>query len=82
MKSYSIMIDAWAHILPPKYLEAFRKISPKGFYEGIPPMYDLEERFRVMDRFEGLVQVLTIDLALEDITSWRMRARSIAPLAM
>jgi uncharacterized protein len=59
----SVIIDAYAHISPPKYTEALKKSYP-GFYNAIlgsvPPLYDMEARFRIMDKYPGLVQVLTV----------------------
>ena len=58
-------IDIFAHIMPKKYSEAVAKVAPKSFYnqktiEATPTLYDLNHRFRIMDRFEGLMQVLSI----------------------
>ncbi len=58
-------IDVFPHILPPKYKDALYKSAPSGFYiqdviETLPTLYDLEHRFRIMDKFEGLLQVLTL----------------------
>ena len=58
-------IDIFSHILPMKYKEALYKTAPSGFYiqdviETLPTLYDLEHRFRIMDKFEGLMQVLTL----------------------
>ena len=58
-------IDAFQHILPVKYKEALYKIAPAGFYiqdviETLPTLFDLDHRFRIMDKFEGLMHVLTI----------------------
>lgn len=58
-------IDAFQHILPVKYKEALYKIAPSGFYiqdviETLPTLFDLDHRFRIMDKFEGLMHVLTI----------------------
>jgi len=56
-------IDAYSHISPPKYTEAIRKNYP-GFYNQIlghvPPLFDMEARFRVMDKFGQILQVLTV----------------------
>ncbi len=64
MKSpYSLIIDAYSHISPQKYTEAVRKVSPEVYGQilaNTPPLYDLDERFRIMDMFEDVVQVLTI----------------------
>lgn len=60
---YSLKIDAYSHISPPKYTEALRKAYP-AFYRQIlgntPPLFDLDERFRIMDMYEPIVQVLTV----------------------
>ena len=60
---YSLKIDAYSHISPPKYSDALRKGYP-GFYNQIlghtPPLFDVEERFRIMDMYPGIVQVLTV----------------------
>jgi predicted TIM-barrel fold metal-dependent hydrolase len=58
-------IDIFPHILPKKYKEALYKMAPSGFYiknviETLPTLYDLEHRFRIMDKYEGLMQVLTL----------------------
>ena len=62
-KPYPIKIDAYSHISPPKYTEAIRKDYP-GFYNQIlghvPPLFDMEARFRVMDEFGDIAQVLTV----------------------
>lgn len=61
--SYSLKVDAYAHISPPRYTEVLKKDYP-GFYNGIlskrRPLFDLEERFRTMDLFPDVVQVLTV----------------------
>jgi predicted TIM-barrel fold metal-dependent hydrolase len=58
-------IDIFPHILPPKYKETLYKIAASDFYikdviETLPTLFDLEHRFRIMDKFEGLMQVLTL----------------------
>ena len=59
---YPLKIDAYAHIAPQKYRETLAKLAPNHcayMLDPFPPLYDLEERFRIMDRYEGVVQVLT-----------------------
>jgi len=60
---HSIVIDAYAHISPPRYTETLRKNHP-GFYNQIlgncPPLFDMEHRFRIMDLYPEVVQVLTV----------------------
>jgi len=62
-KTYSIKIDAYSHISPPRYTEVLRKDHP-GFYNNMlgpaVPLYDMDQRFRIMDTYEGIKQVLTI----------------------
>ena len=57
-------IDIFAHILPPKYKEALNKKARYSFYieanNANPALSDLDIRFRVTDRYEELVQVLTL----------------------
>jgi predicted TIM-barrel fold metal-dependent hydrolase len=60
---YELKIDSYAHIVPPKYGEALHKVAPKMYEQQVlfcPPLYDLERRFRVMDKYEPLRQVLTL----------------------
>ncbi len=60
-----MMIDVWPHILPAKYIEALYKKLPPNSYarksaDAFPALADLDIRFRIMDKYEGLVQVLTL----------------------
>src|SRR4030042_3592395 len=60
---YPLKIDAYAHIVPPKYREALYKVAPEQHDQQIipsPPLYDLEARFRIMDKYEPIRQVLTL----------------------
>jgi predicted TIM-barrel fold metal-dependent hydrolase len=58
-------IDIFPHIFPVKYKEALLKELPPDSYwqksvTANPALYDMDSRFKIMDKFEGLVQVLTI----------------------
>jgi predicted TIM-barrel fold metal-dependent hydrolase len=60
-----MLIDINSHIIPAKYKVALYKVAPQGFYiqnviDSIPTLYNLEHRFKIMDKFEGLMQVLTL----------------------
>lgn len=60
---YRLKIDVYSHIVPPKYREVLRKVAPNEVESKIDPcpaLYDLEKRFRLMDKFEPLRQVLTL----------------------
>jgi aminocarboxymuconate-semialdehyde decarboxylase len=61
--AYPLKIDAYSHIIPPRYKEALRKIVPDEVGNKIDPhttLYDMDDRFAVMDKYEPLRQVLTI----------------------
>jgi len=58
-------IDIFNHIFPAKYFEKMRQVAPKGKdmlkrVQQIPAIVDLDERFRIMDRFDDYVQVITL----------------------
>ncbi len=58
-------IDIYPHIMPIKYKERLFKKAKKKFYQrdvadATPTLWNLNERFRIMDKYEGLRQVLTI----------------------
>lgn len=78
-------IDIFPHILPIKYKEALHKeIGSNPFrdiHNAIPTLFDLNYRFRVMDKFEGLMQVLTlVSPPLESVVSSK-KAPDLAKLA-
>ncbi len=56
-------LDIFNHIFPKPYYDLMMKIAP-GLEDmgkrvrGVPMLYDLDERFRVMDRFDDYQQVL------------------------
>lgn len=65
-------IDAWTHIHPERY---FAKLQTLGSASGrlkrwltVKSLFDLDERFRIMDRFPGYRQFLTPSLPpVEDL---------------
>ena len=78
-------IDIFAHILPAKYKEAIDKEMGPGHYQmvhaAMATMFDLDYRFRIMDKFEGLMHVLSIaGPPLEDIVDSK-KAVDLAKLA-
>jgi predicted TIM-barrel fold metal-dependent hydrolase len=58
-------LDVFTHICPPRYFERMQAVAP-GFKDigkrmrNVPMLVDLDERFRVMDRFAGYEQVLSV----------------------
>jgi aminocarboxymuconate-semialdehyde decarboxylase len=64
-KGLSERIDIFSHIVPAKYKEALLKRATKPSYyldntKGLPALYDLDIRFKAMDKYEGYRQVLSI----------------------
>lgn len=55
-------IDFHTHIMPRKYLDAVNKYLPSSTrprYEAVRTLWDMDMRFRIMDKYPGLVHVLT-----------------------
>src|SRR5262249_39053262 len=58
-------IDIFTHIYPVPFFEKLMQVAP-NFKDvgkrsrGVPMLVDLDERFRVMDRFDGYEQVLSL----------------------
>jgi predicted TIM-barrel fold metal-dependent hydrolase len=64
-KDFAEKIDMFCHIIPPKYKEALLKKANRSCYyleqiNFFRALFDLDMRFRFMDKFEGLRQVLTL----------------------
>lgn len=63
-----MIIDIFAHILPPKYLEGRNRLAESRFssldysklWSANPGLVDLDTRFRIMDKYPNYMQVLTI----------------------
>lgn len=59
-------IDIFTHILPPKYKAILEKEKGSGSNyrtrDHIPTLYDLDYRFRIMDKYDDLMQVLTLNM--------------------
>ena len=58
-------IDIFPHIMPRRYFDRMLQVAPPGMalqkrMSGIPVLIDVEQRLRIMDRYEGYVQVLTL----------------------
>ena len=58
-------IDVFPHILPKRFFDRMLAVAPPNLHlqkrmRGIPVLVDLEQRFRIMDRYDGYVQVLTL----------------------
>ncbi len=85
-------IDIFCHIMPHRYKEAlYRKVERglhpgardnlQAFHNANPALFDLELRLRVMDRYEGLRQVLTMALPPVEAIAGPDEAAELAKLA-
>ncbi len=75
-------IDIFAHVVPLKFKQALEKeIGSVAMVDALPTMYDMEKRFRIMDKFEDLMQVLTISLPPPESVKNKIKAASLAKLA-
>lgn len=68
-------IDAFTHILPPRYLKALSLKNETAVRQRLSPVlssahHELDARFRIMDRYEGYVQILSLAIPpVEDIAA-------------
>jgi aminocarboxymuconate-semialdehyde decarboxylase len=58
-------LDVFNHVFPRRFYDLLMKVAPQlqdmgKRVRGVPMLYDLEERFRVMDRFEEYHQILSL----------------------
>jgi predicted TIM-barrel fold metal-dependent hydrolase len=58
-------IDIFTHVVPKKYKKVLGKVDPniENRIARVPALYDLDQRFQIMDRYEHLTQVLTLSLS-------------------
>src|SRR5262249_57620390 len=68
-------VDACTHFIPKKFFEAVEKIPGAGTdigkrMRGVPCVYDLEERRRIVGMFDDYAQILSYPMPpLENFTS-------------
>ena len=79
-------IDVFPHILPKPYFERMLAVAPPQLHMGkrmrsIPVLVDLELRLRIMDRYEGYAQVLTLASPPIEIIAGPDRSPELARLA-
>ena len=67
MRSAGMKIDIYSHLIPPKLKDLmFQKQRTLRELQTNLSLYDLDTRFRIMDRYPDLVQVLTVPGATPD----------------
>jgi predicted TIM-barrel fold metal-dependent hydrolase len=71
MKSEFLKIDAISHISPRGFVDALNKISPDDCKRRIlhtPPLFDLDARFRIMDKYQ-VMQVITLGPVITEVSN-------------
>ena len=78
-------IDAFCHIVGPKFMAAVERLAPeqaagvRTHAEELPTLIDWESRFRMMDRYPGYVQILTV--AAFHLVAYRKEGVELAKIA-
>ncbi len=84
MGSPPLKIDAWVHCFPPKYREALYKHLPADSYwrhMEKNPIWNLDTYFRIMDRYEGMMGVLSIQAPPVESIADPQKAAEFAKIA-
>ena len=79
-------IDIFAHIFPKSYFDKMVKVAPGGKdmhkrVRNVPSIVDLDERFRIMDRFDDYVQVICLGSPPIEVFGPPSISREMAKLA-
>jgi predicted TIM-barrel fold metal-dependent hydrolase len=78
-------IDIFPHILPVKYKEAFQKVNKSEAFSKmhniIPTLSDLDYRFRIMDEYDDLMQVLTLSAPPVEVFADPKQSAELSKLA-
>src|SRR5512142_408083 len=59
-----MIIDIFTHAAPESYKKALAKVAPHlaAHTDLVPTLSDMERRFRIMDKYPGMKQVITLAL--------------------
>jgi predicted TIM-barrel fold metal-dependent hydrolase len=74
-----IRIDAFSHIAPKKYVEAFQKLYSNAAFNQ--PLWDMDQRFQMMDRLGNISQVLTLVTPALEVIEDSQKALGLAMIA-
>jgi predicted TIM-barrel fold metal-dependent hydrolase len=79
-------IDAYTHVVPEKYKDALYAAIPpqvpvRGIIDALPTLHDMDHRFRIMDKFDGLKQVITLGIPPMEEIAAPDKAADLARLA-
>lgn len=78
-----LKIDAFTHIMPPKYRAALYKQLGRNLYgvDEMTTLYDLEARFRLMDKYPGYLQVPNVVGQLDSTMAPPAKTAELARIA-
>lgn len=76
-----MIIDVFPHILPQPFFQRYYQGGSPGRRPGPKCLYDLDLRFRIMDRFDEYKQVLTVPSSAVDALNQDPDAKELARLA-
>jgi aminocarboxymuconate-semialdehyde decarboxylase len=78
-------IDVFNHFMPPAYLEALQRKAPAHplvrLSAGLRPLWDMEERLRVLAQCPDLQQVVTLGQPTPELVAGPERSPALARLA-
>lgn len=79
-------IDIFCHIIPKRYEKELFRVAPSGFdlekmIHSVPTLTDLAERFRMMDRYPGLLQIPTLSAPAVESIAGPKEAVELAKIA-
>jgi len=76
-------IDIYTHVVPERYKKALGRIAPQleAATDQVPTLSDMDRRFRIMDRYGEMKQVLTLTLTASLILSDPVHAVEFAKRA-
>jgi len=81
-----LKIDIFCHIFPPRYWEVMTEAVAGSAYmqkrvRGVRALHDLDHRFRLMERYDDYVQVLSLAAPPIEALGEPARARELARIA-
>lgn len=80
----NLKIDIYNHIFPRGFYERMVEVAPRDAvkrWTSIPLLVDLDERMRVMDRFAGYKQILTLSFPSPEALAGPQESPALAQIA-
>lgn len=80
----TLKIDVYNHIFPPRYYDQMLELAPRDMvkrWTSIRLLVDLEERLRVIEKFAGYRQILTLSLPPPELLAGPEQSAEIVRIA-